>query len=331
MNEVTMFRRFILFCLLIDLQFVFSQSLPTIAAGVPKSLAETGEFDKIFHTLHEAGVTVFLPHFQYQEAPVVKSLELDAYFMPPCQPLSAPLKSMMQAKVKMLVPGEIYYPQVPTPLPSEDPLQALLDCLGDDGIYGVYSYDEPGYNGVSLESVKRLYERVKSIDPNLPVLMIHRPMLTDDETMQTQEQREAYLNNVKEYSQYADIVGFDVYPIPQHIAKVATPYSSDETKDYRLQLADYLKWLQVELPTKHHALVLQGFSYTHLYEESFLKENVPSQVLDTVRPPTREELSEMVKVAEAYNAQVIWWGQSLLKEADMALWNDILFATRQAQ
>lgn len=326
-----MILRFFQFCLLISFQLVFSQPLPAIAAGVPKSLAEAGEFDKIFHTLHEAGLTVFLPHFQYQEAPVVKSLELDAYFMPPCQPLSAPLKAMMHAKVKMLVPAEIYYPQSPVPFPGEDPLQALLDCLGDDGIYGVYSYDEPVYNGVSLESVRRLYEHVKRIAPNLPVLMIHRPILTDDEAMQTPEQREAYWQEVKEYSQYADIVGFDVYPIPQHIAKIATPYSSDDTKDYRLQLADYLKWLQAELPTKHHAMVLQGFSFTHLYKESFLKENVPSQVLDTVRPPTRKELSEMVKVVEAYNAQVIWWGQSLLKEADMALWEDILFATRQAQ
>ena len=213
------------FISLFILQLSFSQTLPTIAAGVPKSLSESGDFEAIFHTLNEAGITVFLPHFQYQEAPVAKSLELDAYFMPPCQPLSAPLKAMLNAKVSMLVPGEIYYPQWPAPLPSQDPLQALLDCLGNEGVYGVYSYDEPSYNKVSLKSVKRLYERIKSINPDLPVLMIHRPMLTDDATMQTPEQRAAYLNEVKQYSQYADIVGFDVYPIPQHIAKVATPYS----------------------------------------------------------------------------------------------------------
>ena len=107
-------------------------------------------------------------------------------------------------------------------------------------VYGVYSYDEPVAQGISLESVKRLYEHVKSIDPNLPVLMIHALLVLDVAIMQSPEQRAAYLNKVIEYSQYADIVGFDVYPIPSHITQLATPYSDDPTRDYRLVIKDYL-------------------------------------------------------------------------------------------
>ena len=185
--------------------------------------------------------------------------------------------------------------------------------------------------GVSLESVKRLYEHVKSIDPNLPVLMIHAPLVLDVATMQTPEQRAAYLSKVKDYSQYADSVGFDVYPIPSHITQLATPYSDDPTRDYRLVIEDYLQWLKTELPNKHHAIVLQGFSYTHLFEDAYLEQNIPADQLALIRPPSQEELEEMVKVVQRHNAQVIWWGQSHLEEEDMALWNDILLASKQAR
>ncbi len=328
-----MFKRFFMFCLLVSLQLSYSQNLaPMIAAGVPKPLAEAEDFENIFHALAEAGMTVFFPTFQFEEIPEAKSLEFETYFLPPCQPLNPALSAMLQEKVSLMVPGELLYPQLPAPFPTqeEDPLRALLDCLGDKGIYGVYSYDEPVMQAVSLGSVRRFYERVKRIDPNLPVLMIHVPMLADAENLQTPEQRAAYLDNVKEYSQYADVVGFDVYPIPQLIAKVITPYSSD-TKDYRLQLTDYLNWLQAELPTKHHALVLQGFSYTYQFEDGYLEENFPPEVLAIIRPPNREELQEMVKVVQEHNAQVIWWGQSFIEEDETALWNDILFASKQAE
>jgi hypothetical protein len=336
MNEVIMFKRLFLLCLLVSLQLGCSQNpvqpIPIVAAGVPKTLAEAENFAGIFHTLAEAGMTVFFPTFQFQEVPEVKSLGFETYFLPPCQPLNPALSAMLQEKVSLMVPGELLYPQLPAPLPAqeEDPLRALLACLSDKGVYGVYSYDEPVTQGVSLGSVRRFYERVKSIDPNLPVMMIHAPMLADAETLQTSEQRAAYLDNVKTYSQYADVVGFDVYPIPQHIAQVITPYSSDITQDYRLQLADYLQWLQAELPAKRHALVLQGFSYTYQFADGYLEENFPPEVLATIRPPSREELNEMVKVVQGHNAQVIWWGQSFIEEDEMALWNDILLVTKQA-
>ncbi len=335
MSEAPMFQRLFLLFLLISLQLGCSQapisSTPIIAAGVPKPLAESQNFESIFHTLAKAGMTVFFPTFQFEEVPEAKGLGLEPLFLPPCQPLNPALSAMLQEQVSLMVPGALLYPQLPAPFPSqeEDPLKTLLSCLGDKGVYAVYSYDEPVMQGVSLASVRRFYERVKSINPNLPVLMIHAPMLTDAENLQTPEQRARYLNNVKTYSQYADVVGFDVYPIPQPIAKVATPYSTDETRNYRLQLGDYLQWLEAELPNKRHALVLQGFSYTYQFADGYLEENFPPEVLATLRPPNKEELSEMVKVVQEHKAQVIWWGQSFIEENEMALWNDILWVSKQ--
>ena len=85
------------------------------------------------------------------------------------------------------------------------------------------------------------------------------------------------------------------------------------------------------MPNKHHAIVLQGFSYTHLFEDAYLEQNFPADQLALIRPPSREELDEMVKVVQGHNAQVIWWGQSHLEEEDMVLWNDILLVSGQAR
>jgi hypothetical protein len=304
-----------------------------IAAGVPKPLGESKNFELIFRTLSEAGMSVFFPTFQYKEIPEAKSLGLETQFLPPCQPLNPALTAMLQENISLLVPGELLYPQLPAPFPTleEDPLQALSSCLGEQGIFAVYSYDEPVGQGVSLESVKRFYERVKDINPQLPVMMIHKPLLADDEALQTPEQKTAYLDKVKSYSQYTDIVGFDVYPIPAHIAQVISPYTVDYTTDYRILIADYLKWLRAELPDKQLALVLQGFSYTNQYEDSFLRENFPDDLLATVRAPSKEELSEMVRVVLEYDAYIIWWGQSFLEKADLQLWEDILSVSQNAR
>jgi hypothetical protein len=302
-----------------------------IAAGVPKPLGESENFALMFRTLSEAGISVFFPTFQYKELPKAKSLGLETQFLPPCQKPNPALTAMTQENIRLLVPGELLYPQLPTPFPSlaEDPLQALSSCLGQENIFALYSYDEPIGQGVSLESVKRFYERAKAVNPQLPVMMIHKPILADDVTLQTPEQKAAYLDDVKRYSQYADIVGFDVYPIPNHVAQVISPYSSDPSTDYRIILEDYLKWLKRELPDKQLALVLQGFSYTNQYEDTFLQENFPPDFLATIRAPSREEMGEMVKVALEYNAYIIWWGQSFLEEADLQVWEDILSVTRE--
>jgi hypothetical protein len=309
-----------------------SQSV-IIAAGVPKPFGESEDFRAIFHTLSEAGISVFFPTFQYKELPEAKSLGLEPLFLPPCQSPNAALTAMLQENVRLIVPGELLYPQLPASFPTlkGDPLHALSSCLGEQGIFAVYSYDEPVGQGVSLESAQRFYERVKEVNPKFPVMMIHKPILADDVTLQTPEQKAAYLNDVKTYSQYADIVGFDVYPIPSNVAQVISPYSSDPSTDYRIILEDYLKWLKTELPDKQLTLVLQGFSYTNQYEDTLLRENFPADFLATIRPPSKVELGEMVRVVLEYNAYIIWWGQSFLEEADLQVWEDILSVSREVR
>jgi hypothetical protein len=304
-----------------------------IAAGVPKHLGEGQNFEQIFSELTESGINVFFPQSQYQEVPEAKSLGLESLFLPPCQPLNPALNAMQNENISMIVPAVLLYPPSPAPLPSldADPIKALYDCLGKEAIFAVYSYDEPVAQGESLESVRRLYQRVKMIDPDLPVMMIHKPLLADDPLLQTSHQIADYLENVKRYSQYADSVGFDVYPLPQPMGQIISPYSSNPSTDYRVLIADYLQWLKTELPDKQPVIVLQGFSFTHLFEEKYLDENVPADMLATIRAPTKEELSEMVKVGLEYHAQIAWWGQSFLTEQDDQLWQDILSVSRDVR
>jgi hypothetical protein len=331
-----MFKHVIAVLLVVGWQLAFSQDtehqpVTIIAAGVPKPFGESETFGPIFHTLSRAGISAFFPTFQYQEIPEAKTLGLEALFLPPCQNRNLALTALLGEGLRLIVPGELLYPQLPEPLPplESDPLQALSACLGEAGIFAVYSCDEPVSQGVSLESVQRFYERVKTINPQLPVMMIHKPLLADDEMLQTPEQKAAYSGAVKRYSQYADVVGFDVYPIPPSTARVVSPYTSDPTTTYQRLLEDYLTWLHTELPDKQPALVLQGFSYTHLYEDGLLEKTYPADYLAAIRAPNQEELREMVRIGLEHNALIIWWGQSFLEKTDLQVWEDILTVSQE--
>lgn len=302
-----------------------------IVAGVPKGLAEAKDYDAMFRELKDAGVEGFFPLFLYEEVPVSKTSGNEADFLPPCRPDAPAFAAMKAHNVKYLVPGAILYASDEFPPLADDPLRHLIDCIGRDAILGVQSYDEPFFHGITPERAERLHRRVQEVDPTIPVFLINAPLpavvIEPDGRSRpmTAEESSHYFSEVRRYANSADILGFDVYPIPQRIAQTGTPYRATETPDHRTAIAEYLRWLREHSDGKPYFIALQAFSYRNL-GPSWL--NVPTEHAPW---PTREELREMIQTAAAERASyIIWFGPSYLKTAeDKPFWREFLDVLRE--
>lgn len=299
------------------------------AAGVPKSLGGSRDYDRIFAALKAAKIALFLPTSIYQISPETKSLEREGDLLPPCTAASPAIAALVKADLRLVAPANLLYPaNRALPPIASDPLRALIACLGRDHLFGVLAYDEPAHQKLAPDLSRRLYERVKAVDPSLPVLMVHAPLKPTLERDSTAAGRAAYLAQVLAHSRYADIVGFDLYTIPQSMARIGTPQSGDRTVDYATAARDYAAWLRQNLPGKRHLAVLQAFSYADQYAPSPWRDAEAKRL--AVRPPSADELRQMARLSIDGGASVVfWWGESLLPSEDAPLWHDVLAVSKE--
>jgi len=296
------------------------------AAGAPRDMTEARDYLRLFTGLRADGMDYFFPTFQYQEIPAAKSPGFEGDFAAPCSPDAPVFTALRQTGMRLILPAELLYP-APAPFPpvAEDPLRALLDCAGKGGIYAVTTYDEAPDKGVPLARVRAFYQRVKAVAPELPVIMIHAPVLLDKPQYATRAQRRAYLESVVEYAAYGDIVGFDVYPVPQSLAKIAPPDGSDTLLPPAETVAAYLDWMARRLPDKSGVIVLQGFGIRDMYAPAYRDRNFAPALVEQARPPDTAELAGMLAAVRNRGVDlVVWWGQAMLKTADQAPWPDIV-------
>ena len=299
-------------------------------AGVPVALGKSRDYFNIFTALREAGVTVYFPTSQYLEHPTPKSLGTEPDFLTPCSPDSPAFDALRRSGMRLIVSGDFLYARgADLPPLSRDPLRQIIDCAGRDHVYGVLSYDEPVSSGATLDNVSELFDRVKKIDPTLPVLMVHAPIILDMPEFATLDGQTDYLKKVKSYSRFADVVGFDVYPVNKEIAKLGTPSSEGAFADHAAAIKDYMRWLRNSIPDRGYFMVLQGFSYVDQFEPQFLRGIAPEEVLATVRAPNLEETMEMAQLSIDGGAELlVWWGVSFQKDDTSQIWRDILKTTR---
>ncbi|CAN7593663.1 hypothetical protein [Rhizobium sp. LjRoot254] len=300
-------------------------------AGVPKYIGESRDYEAIFAQLQAAGVDIFFPVFQYQEAPAAATLGFEVDFVPPCQHDSAVFVALRRHKIRLIVPGGLLYSPTGTlPAPENDPLRALIGCAGRAGIYGVLSFDEPALNGINVKASRRLYERVKLVDPSLPVLMVQSPMVIEPGRQDSAEAREAYMSEVRRQSEFADVVGFSIYPIPPLIAKLGSPGHDDQIVDHQEAVEGYMGWLDANLPGKPTMAVLQSFAYSDQFERDYLTQVAPPDVIAAARSPNRDELQTMAQMSIDRGANlVIWYGAAFISDVDSVLWRDILAVSKQ--
>lgn len=297
-------------------------------AGSPVETIEDRDYLRLFTTLKSRGIDTYFPTFQFQELPHALSLGYEIDFMPPCTPGDPAFAALRASGMTLLLPGELLYPDAAAlrQLPmDEDPLRQVLSCAGPEHVAAITTYDEAIFNGRPIEDVAAFYARVKAVAPELPVLMVHAPILTDDPTFKTLDQIQRYLKEVTDYSAHADAVGFDIYPVPADLSNLATPVSGGAVVAEDRAVADYLSWLEDAVPARQRLVVLQGFGYADLYESKFLEASFPAEVINAARAPTGKETDLMVSQAISAGAEwVIWWGPSLLKETGSAPWQTIL-------
>jgi len=322
----------LLFCIVT--QPVAAQEPGVIAAGVPKYLVgdDPPDYQQIFTDLVASGITTFIPTFQYQELPLPLSLGYETDFLPPCDINDPAFAALRAAGMGLLVPGQLIYQRGNYPPVEQDPLARIGECAGPGVVTGILSIDEP-FGAVSdpgdpYRDVRELYQRVKLINPDLPVYMVHAPIPAfieeEDGTVRpvTQEEIDHYLQEVVSFSQWADVVGFDVYPVPPEVAGITAPGLHGQVADYRQAIPAYTDWLNVNIPGKEHFLVLQAFSFDHLYGEPG-----PPDPPTGARVPTAAEMHDMACLALLHGAaEIAWWGQSFLFDpaADSETWENVL-------
>lgn len=295
------------------------------AAGVSYELGATRDYDRIFATLSSHGIELFYPVFTYVEVPRPASLGFEVDFIPPCDRDNAAFAAMRAHGVRLIVPaGLLYDRRLPLPPLDADPLRTLIDCAGEAAIYGVLSYDEPAHNGIAPEATEALYDRIKTIAPDLPVLMVHAPIRIDRGAPAEDPARLAYLASVAEHSRHADIVGFDTYPVPPSISRVGGPGAGNRILDADTVVAAYLEFIKRAAPGKRYLAVIQNFSQADQYSPELLAQ-VPPELRAQARPPSEAEMETMMRDAVENGASVvIWFGAGFTKTTDAPEWRGTL-------
>jgi hypothetical protein len=287
-------------------------------AGVPQSLAAGRDWDAVFCRLKSAGITLFFPTFQSQEAPEPDGLGYEADFARAGPAYDAARRHGVQ----ILLPASIIYPNgfIPYWL-SRDPLKKLLGAVGPGVIAGVFSWDEPVHQGVTLAQCRALYYRVKKIDRSLPVVMVHAPRILD-----VDRDWAKYFADVKAYSAWSNMAGFDVYPITPEMMQQGTP-QGELLADPVATVLSYTDWLAANLPNKARIMVLQGFPQTAVYSDEWLAANTTSEQRALARAPTPEETADMANAVAPHCMVTMWWGPSLLADETKEPWPAVLGVT----
>lgn len=301
-------------------------------AGSPVESIRDRNYERLFQNLRDNGIHFYFPTFQYQEVPEARSLGFEEDFSAPCSPDDPGFRALRATGMQLILSGELVYAdpgRLGRAPRNDDPLSQILACAGREHIAAITNYDEAAFHGRPIGDVADFYAHVKAVIPDLPVLMVHGPIITDKPEFSSAGQIEEYLANVQAYSAHADIVGFDIYPFPAFLAKLATPLSNGAEVEESRAIREYMSWLNDAVPSKRKLIVMQGFAYTNLYEKGFREANFPQELLDAIKAPTKSEMSMMVDQALAAGAELlIWWGPSSLPDADTAPWPTILDIAR---
>ena len=329
MRRVMWQAAFVCFVALLGIGVVRAETVFGVA-GIPKALGQSRDYDRIFALLKSGGVDAFFPMFQYVEQPAPQTLGFETDFLPPCAAQSPAFAALRRHGIGLVVSADLIYPLGQTlPALDGDPLRALIACAGRETIYGVLSYDEPVHQGVTEAQVEQVFRRVKAVDPTLPVMMVHAPLIVDQAPYATEAARRRYLQAVLRFSRFADMVGFDVYPIPRDIAKVTAPDSNGAVLGHAAAIRGYTAWLKREMPDRRLMMVLQGFSYVDQFEPDFLARIAGPATIAAIAAPTATEIAEMTRLSVEGGAEaVFWWGPSLVRDVGDKPWPEMMGVIR---
>jgi len=145
------------------------------------------------------------------------------------------------------------------------------------------------------------YEYLKALDPKHPIWMNHAPR--------------NQIASLAAFNQGADIVGCDMYPAPSF------GHDHSDLADQTLSaVGAYTRRMQVSAPGKPIWMVLQGFGWKDLLNDS----DNPGH-----RRPNAHELRFMAYDAIVHGARgILYWGTAQIEKPSQ-LWKDILVLGRE--
>ncbi len=113
------------------------------------------------------------------------------------------LDTLKAVGLKALFSPRILYVDGVSDQDREEWFHKTMSRIGDriDTVAGYISADEPAWVETSVDTVRRGYDIISSFKPRRPVFLNHAPRNTVDE--------------LKPYNAGADIVGCDIYPVPE--------------------------------------------------------------------------------------------------------------------
>ncbi len=154
-----------------------------------------------------------------------------------------------------------------------------------------------------LEKLHQAYTLIKELDKNHPIWMNHAPRNS--------------MESLRKFSECADIVGCDIYPVPLH----PNLRHSDLADQTLASVGAYTRRMQAIDPKKPVWMVIQGFDWGMLQGDVYERSGSEKKGF---RPPTLEEIRFMGFDCIVNGARgILFWGTSYVPR-DMQLWNDLI-------
>lgn len=170
---------------------------------------------------------------------------------------------------------------------------------------------QPDYNvsNASERAAKMLggmrdgYALLKELDPSHPIWMNHAPR--------------NQIGQLAAYGEAADVVGCDIYPIPENRGG-----HSDLSDRMMTSVGAYTLRMQASAPGKPVWMVLQGFGWPDIQDR---KEDEEGKI----PRPNRAQLRFMCYETIVHGGRgILFWGTFAI-EKDSQLWKDVLGVTRE--
>lgn len=184
---------------------------------------------------------------------------------------------------------------------SERLADSIWDALGETPPVTGLNLSEFAAKAETLQQgLVRGYAALRAFDPKHPVWMNHAPRNT--------------LADLTAFGLAADMVGCDIYPIPEGYSV----RHSDLSNRTPASVGAYTERMQRSAPDKPVWMVLQGFGWGDILPER------PEEERELLRRPTYDETRFMAYDAVVRGARaILYWGTAYI-EKDSELWEDLL-------
>ncbi len=307
-----------------------------MSSGFPVSLGAVRDYRTAFRQMKEAGIDVLYPY----SAQYIVKMPGEIEYMPwindavpnrifdPDNPLVAAAKDI---GIKLMLNGELFYPEDHLPGLEDDPVRRLIDVHGRDLIYGLWGADEPAMNFTPMTYLEAVYERAARI--GVPLVLCQAPMVTDTDKAHlygSPQLRVEYLRRVLSQAAYCDEWMFDIYAVPAATCAIIPPQEAivgTAATSIGGAVGGYAKWMENRLPNKPRGMVLQAHTISDFYSDAAIEVmGTTRRALEFAYPgPSVAELV-IQYVAAAGSLTIGWYGPSFQRTPMSGDWVNLLTA-----